>query len=228
VIDQCPPQDLKDAVKYLLGDIAQFSRIILHRPLRPYQLAPAQAILRSVISGQGLTFAVMMSRQSGKNELAAQLEAYLLNFYRHSGGQIVKASPTFKPQTVNSMLRLEEHLNNDWNRGHWRRREGYMFELDNARCLFFSADPTANVTGATASILLECDEAQDVTHQKWGKDFDPMGASTNATTVFYGTAWTSETLLATTIEHLRRQEAKDGIRRVFTADADVVGEQVPA
>jgi hypothetical protein len=44
--------------------------------------------------------------------MTAQLEAYLLNLYQRKGGQIVKASPTFMPQTVNSLLRLEEHVNN--------------------------------------------------------------------------------------------------------------------
>jgi len=170
----------------------------------------------------------MMSRQAGKNEMAAQLEAYLLNLYQREGGHIIKASPTFKPQTINSMLRLEEHLNNNWTRTAWRRREGYIFELHNARCLFFSAEPSANVVGGTASILLECDEAQDVSPQKWGKDFDPMGASTNVTTTFFGTAWTSDTMLATQIQHLQRAQQRDGIQRVFKADAELVGAEVPA
>jgi hypothetical protein len=221
-------QHIVGAARYLLTDISNFSRLILARPLRSYQLAPARAVLDSVLQGRGLTFAVMMCRQSGKNEVAAQLEAYLLNLYCREGGQIVKASPTFKPQTINSMLRLEEHLNNDWNAPAWRRREGYIFELGRARCLFFSADPSANVVGGTASLLLECDEAQDVAQEKWTKDFDPMGAAANVTTVFFGTAWTSQTMLAQEIHALRRLERRDGVRRVFTADADLVGAEVPA
>jgi len=223
-----PPQVLKRGMKYLLKDISHFSRIILRRPLRAYQLAPARAILDSILQGRGLSFAVMMSRQSGKNEMAAQLEAYLLNLYRLKGGQIVKASPTFKPQTINSMLRLEEHLACSMSRGQWSRREGYIYELGKARCLFFSAAPSASVVGGTASLLLECDEAQDVAQDKWTKDFDPMGASTNTTTVLFGTAWTSDTMLATEIAALRRIEATDGIRRVYTVDADEVGLEVPA
>jgi hypothetical protein len=225
---QWSPEAIKTAAKYFLTDVSTFSRLVLGRPLRAYQLEPARAILESILYGRGREFAVMMSRQAGKNEMTAQLEAYLLNLYQRKGGQIVKASPTFKPQTVNSMLRLEEHLNNEWNRGSWRRREGYIFQLGNARCLFFSAEPTANVVGGTASLLLECDEAQDVLQQKWGKDFEPMGASTNATTVFTGTAWTSTTFLAQTIAYLQRQEKKDGIQRVFKYDAEIVGAEVPA
>ena len=76
------PQVLRSAIKYWLSDISHFSRLVLGRPLRTYQLEPARAILRSILHGRGHTFAVMMSRQSGKNELAAQLEAYLLNLYQ--------------------------------------------------------------------------------------------------------------------------------------------------
>jgi len=169
-----------------------------------------------------------MSRQAGKNELSGQLEAYLLNLFARRGGQIVKASPTFKPQTINSILRLTDRLTNMWNANKWRRREGYIVQLHNARTLFFSAEPRASVVGATADILLECDEAQDVSSTKWDKDFVPMGASTNVTTVFWGTAWTSNTMLAKEIRFLEQQQAKDGIRRVFKYDADQVGAEVPA
>jgi len=220
-------QFLTQGIKYWLTDIGRFSRLILERPLREYQLEPARAILDSILNTRGMTFAVMMSRQAGKNELSGQLEAYLLNIYRRAGGQIVKASPTFKPQTINSILRLTDRLDNCWNAGQWRRREGYMVELDHARALFFSAGPNANVVGATASLLLEGDEAQDISGEKWAKDFKPMGASTNTTTVLWGTAWTSTTLLSTTIALLRRLEHQDGLRRVFLADADTVALEVP-
>ena len=225
-VSSSPP--LVRAIKHWLANIDNFSRLIVKRPLRTYQSEAAAAILESVLHGHGRTFAVMMSRQAGKNELSGQLEAYLLNLYQNRGGQIVKASPTFKPQTINSILRLADRLANVWNAGRWRRREGYMIELGQARCLFFSAEPTASVVGATADLLLECDEAQNVTELKWSKDFTPMAASTNATRVLWGTAWTSNTLLARTISTLKKQQAKDGIRRIFTYDADRVGAEVPA
>jgi hypothetical protein len=211
-----------------LADISLFSELVIEKPLRSYQLEPACVILDSILAGRGLTFAVMMSRQAGKNELSGQLEAYLLNLYRGRGGQVVKASPTFKPQTVNSILRLCDRLDNVWNEGQVRRREGYIVELGKARCLFFSAGSQASVVGATADVLLECDEAQDVCPEKWSKDFRPMGASTNVTTVLWGTAWTSDTLLARTIQHLHRLETRDGRKRVFRFAADRVGAEVPA
>lgn len=222
------PHQVVVGFRHFLSDINNFSRLVLERPLRSYQQEPACAVLDSIFAGRGETIVVMMARQAGKNELSGQLEAYLLNCYQRAGGQIVKASPTFKPQTINSIQRLCDRLENRWNQGGYRRREGYMVELGRARTLFFSAEPRANVVGATASILLEGDEAQDIRENKWYKDFVPMVASTNAPRVLWGTAWTSDTLLSKTIADLRRREQRDGRRRVFVYDADVVGAEVPA
>jgi len=221
------PRSATHVIKHWLSDIRNFSKLVIKLPLRQYQLKPADAILQSVPHGQDLTFAVLLCRQAGKNELSAQLEAYLLNLYRRRGGGIVKGSPTFKPQTINSILRLTDRLTNPWNRNEYRRREGYIVQLGNARAFFFSADPASNVVGATASLLLEGDEVQDIEQAKWDKDFTPMGASTNVTTVFYGTAWTSNTFLAQSIAFLQQQQAKDGIKRVFQVTADEVEQEVP-
>jgi hypothetical protein len=139
---------------------------------------------------------------------------------------------------MNSLLRLCDRLDDVWGRsvggdrrgrrGQYQRRQGYMVQFGRARCLFFSADPAANVVGATADLLLEGDEAQDIAEGKWYKDFAPMAASANATTVVYGTAWTSDTLLARMVQSLRQLEARDGVRRVFAYDADQVAAHVPA
>jgi hypothetical protein len=81
--------------------------------------------------------------------------------------------------------------------------------------------------GATANLLLQCDEAQDLTISKWDKDFAPMAASTNATRVFWGTSWTSRTLLARELRAAREAEKKDGIQRVFRMTAEDVAAEVP-
>ncbi len=209
----------------VMESIGRFARNMCGIPLRSYQEEVAEEIVASVVEGAGRSFAVLMSRQAGKNEVSAILEAYLLTQFKETGGQIVKASPTYRPQTVNSQLRLWERLP-EWSAK--RRRAGYMVEVGQARCLFLSAAPTANVVGATASLLLECDEAQEVGPEKWLRDFAPMAASTNATTVFWGTAWTDQTLLALMVRQLRQQEAVDGQRRVFIYDADRVAAEVPA
>jgi len=84
--------------------IGWFARHILGKPLYPYQELVGDAILESVLREQGHTYTVMFARQMGKNQLSAVLEAYLL--FCHESGSIVKAAPTYKPQIVNSRLRL--------------------------------------------------------------------------------------------------------------------------
>jgi len=73
--------------------------------LRPYQREVALAVLDSVFGRKGLTFCVEIARQGGKNELSAQLELLLLTLYMAEPQNLVKCSPTFKPQTVISETR---------------------------------------------------------------------------------------------------------------------------
>jgi hypothetical protein len=201
-----------------LADVGAFGEGVLGMPLRPYQLDVARAVMRSVREGQGLTFTVLMPRQAGKNQLSAHLEAYLLVRRQRSGGSMVKCAPTFRPQLLTSVARLARALDAPLTRRRWRRRDGHFVELGRASIAFFSAGPGANVVGATASLLLECDEAQDVDTDKWEKDFRPMGATANVTTVLYGTPWTDDTLLARQIAANREAEARDGARRHFQVD----------
>ena len=55
-----------------------------------------------------------------------------------------------------------------------------------------------------------------------------MGASTNVTTVLWGTAWTADTLLARSIRALHWQEQRDGLQRVFVTPWQRVADEVPA
>ncbi len=50
---------------------------------------------------------MIFPRQSGKNEVQAQLESYLLTYLREIDAEIVKVSPTWRPQSINAMRRLE-------------------------------------------------------------------------------------------------------------------------
>jgi hypothetical protein len=65
----------------LLRDITRFSAEASGLTLRSYQVAVAKAIVTSVRREQGLSFVVLFPRQSGKNELQAQLETYLLALF---------------------------------------------------------------------------------------------------------------------------------------------------
>jgi len=221
--------ELKTVLKEACREVKIFAEQTSAIKLRKYQVEVARAIVDSVIYQKGLTFVVVFPRQSGKNELQAQIETYLLTVLSQLDTEIVKASPTWKPQTINAMRRLERVLSRNLiTRSRWVKESGYIYRFDNARIFFLSGGEMANVVGATANTLLECDEAQDISVSKWDKDFAPMAASTNATRVFWGTAWTSRTLLARELRAAKEAQQRDGIRRVFHIDASHVSKEVPA
>jgi hypothetical protein len=218
VADRSAPSTQHLALRRVLGDVELYCRYVLRRPLRPYQAAAARAILASVLARRGETITVLMARQMGKNELSAALECYLLTLYQRRGGTLVKAAPTYRPQVITSLLRLDALLENPLTAGQWRARFGYTREVGAARALFFSGQEQAHVVGATASLLLEVDEAQDFSAEKYAKDFRPMGATANVTTVLYGTAWDGSTLLEQQAARNLALEAADGVRRHFAYD----------
>lgn len=211
------PRLRRASLRAATGDIAAFSEIVLARPLRPYQREIARAIVASALGGHGYTFSVMMGRQMGKNELSAHIEAYVLNLHRRVGGTLIKAAPTLRPQGLISQRRLLRVLDNPLNRGRWRAAQGSI-ELGRARAMFLSAAPASNVVGATADLLLELDEAQELAAEKIQRDFRPMASSTNATTVLYGTAWDATNPLELQKQINLELEQRDGVRRHFEYD----------
>lgn len=216
-------------IQHLLKHPLLFCECMSGIRLRSYQVRVAERIIDSVHSHKGHTIVVVFPRQSGKNELQAHLEANLLLLTSRVHGEIVKVSPTWKPQSLNAMRRLERVLDlNMLTRGLWIKELGYIYRLDTARIYFLSGQPSANIVGATASTLLECDEAQDVLISKWDKEVAPMAASTNATKVFWGTAWTSSTLLARELDNAQQAQESDGEQRVFIVNARQVGAEVPS
>jgi len=220
--------DLIATLHYYLNDPVIFARMTNGILLRNYQRDVIKAITSSIVAGAGLTFVVMFPRQSGKNETQAQLETYLLAIHRNRPLNIVKISPTWKPQSENAMDRLEQNLkNNLLLNDKWKKESGYIYRLGKSRTIFMSGSPTSSIVGATADLLLEVDEAQDISIDKYDKEIAPMAASTNATKVFWGTAWTSQTLLGRELRAARQAEKTDGIRRTFVLDAEQVALEVP-
>lgn len=197
--------------------------------MRPYQSEPAKAIIESVINKRGHTIVLIISRQAGKDELLANLISYLMILFAHREVGIVIANPTYKPQTINAIMRLENRLKaNLLTKSQWKKRSDYMRMVGQATTSFLSGDKSAAVVGATASLLLVINEAQDISPAKYDKDFAPMVASTNATRLIVGTVWTSRTLLAREEDAAREAEKADGIKRVFLYTADDVRKIVPA
>ena len=194
----------------------------IKQTLRPYQIEVGRAVLDSVLNRRGLTFTVEMARQGGKNELSAQIEVLLLTLGMFRGATLVKAAPTLVPQGLISLRRLTERLDDAGFGGFWSRDGAHAVRLGRARQFFLSAEPSANVVGMTADPLLEVDEAQDVEGEKFFKEFRPMGAASNATTVLYGTPWDGRSLLEEMKEANLEAERKDGVQRHFSFDWEAV------
>ncbi len=195
--------------------------------LRSYQRLPGRAIVDSALNRRGRTFTVVMARQAGKNELSAHLELFLLakNARRSLDG--VKCAPTFDPQARISLRRLWRRIAEAGLEPLATREDGHAIRFGRARQLFLSAEPAANVVGHTASLLLEVDEAQDVDREKFDREFRPMAAPANATTVYYGTPWDDTTLLEQAVQSNLELERGDGIRRHFRFDWTAVAELNP-
>lgn len=221
------------AAHLALADVAAFSRLLLPgRELRPYQIAPARAVAFSIEAHRGRSFAVVFARQAGKDELLAQTLAYLLLRYQKRGGNAVVAAPTFRPQAALMRDRLlavlREPVLASFGGSAAETRDGYAIALGRAAVRFLSAAPEANARGQTADLLLVANEAQDILPDVWDAVFDPMAASTNATTLFLGTVWNRETLLARQMAFLRDEERRDGFRRVWTVPWEEVAAVLPA
>lgn len=210
-----------------IQDVGEFSRVAWPRwALRPYQERVAAEIASSVERGEGRQLAVVFARQSGKDEMLAQLEAYLLCRYSLRGGSLVVVNPTYRPQGVISRRRLLDRVDSPMF-VEPVKSDGHMVRTGRASCAFLSAHPAAQARGETATLMLACNEAQEVLPGRWDAVFDPMGVSAHATQVFSGTVWTSRTLLARQMAYLAELERKDGVKRVFKVGWEEVARYVP-
>ena len=211
-------------LKEAATSIKHFSMWFIGITLRPYQLEAANAIIKSVFARDGMTFVIIFSRQSGKDELLAILFLFLLMRFSDWGIEMICAQPTFKPQTITAMERILKRGLNFGKR--LRRTAGYIVRFLAARVSYFSADPSANVVSATGRLIV-MNEAQDISASIADGKFSPMGANENATKVFSGTRWTADTLLERELKIALLAQKQDGVKRVFMVDANQVRKSNP-
>jgi hypothetical protein len=216
-------------VKQVLGTIEDFCQLE-NRRLRRYQAEVARSAWDMILGRGGRSMAVILPRQSGKNELQAHIEAYLLLVCRKStDAEIIKIAPTLKPQAIYSIRRLEKVLktNRLAQKLGWKRENGMSIRMGDARITFLSGEPNANIVGATASLLLSIDEAQSISPEQYDTSMAPMAAAKNSARIFWGTAWTADTLLAREFRLADQGEVGER-RRAFRTTAQQVGAEVPA
>jgi len=196
------------------------------RRLRAYQSSVALAVADSILNERGLTIVATFSRQAGKDELLAQLIAYLLSKQRYKGGWVVVGLPAIKSQGAIALRRLTAALKTLITTD--AHTAGSTITLDNAGCTVLSAAPGAASRGATASLLLVANEAQDIDPDLWDARFAPMAVSTNATRLIMGTVWSASGLLHREMTIAADAEKHDGIQRLFVVPWRVVAAVVPS
>lgn len=212
-----------------LADIDTFTRTAMPGySLRGYQVDAAREIAGSILAGRGDQFAVVFARQTGKDEMLAQLLAFILARHAATGGSIVVAAPTLRPQALISRERLLDRLRGNPVLETAVSCSGTTVHVGKATAAFLSAARTANARGQTASLALIANEAQDIDPARWDAVFDPMAASTNAPTIFLGTTWSRHTLLARQMRYLREKEREDGRTRVFLVPWTIAAREIPA
>jgi hypothetical protein len=215
-------------LKHLLTSIQLFSRLVLQRPLYPYQLAAADAVVQACLARKGLEFLLVFPRQAGKDETIAQVTAFLLTLFQRTAARIVHVYPT-RQQLVVGTARLLPYVHHPLAAGRaWTKSDPPRIGIGTAYCTFFSGHPQARSEGATANLLLIINEAQDQDEATIERRFTPMRASTNATALYAGTVRTTADYLWRIKTRLERLEAQDGIRRVFLVTPDVVRQSNPA
>ena len=169
-----------------------FCRSALYWP----QEEAIKLVEKHMAAKSGKTITIRACRQTMKNECAATIHARALARYRIKGGIIVRTAPTYRPQIVNSKMRLEKMARIDpFIFGRLERKEGYIYTNGNAQIQFLSAQDRTNVEGATASLLLDIDEAHKIDKGKFEEAFAPMAAWENVPVVMWGVAADKEDLL---------------------------------
>jgi hypothetical protein len=232
-----------DGLRLALRSPSRFSEAFLPAfRLRNYQADVADSVGKAVAGGAGgsaqtqraahpAEYAAVFSRQAGKDEMLAQLCAWMLVRYSRLGGQVIIALPAFDPQGILARDRLLARLRVPRLQAigiYPRLRDGRIVQVGQASVQYVSASPMANARGLTASLLLVGNEAQDIDPQRWDAVFAPMAASTDAATLFMGTVWTADTLLSRQLGYFKQLETQDGHRRRFLVPWRDVAVELPA
>ena len=133
---------IKQAIISLLGDFGAFSRKVIRVPLYQYQMQVTEPIIQSILSNRGDEYLLIFPRQSGKNEVTAQLLVYFLLLFQKKGGNIVFAATG--DGAGRGARRLDDRLDNAWTRNQAKKQNHPMRRtLGKASIVFLSAHPLA-------------------------------------------------------------------------------------
>lgn len=213
-------------------------------PLRDYQRPFARRFIESVIIGDGETITALFSRQSGKSETVSDTVTTLMIFLpvlaplypelleKFSEGVWVGAFAPVDEQADTLFGRIVARLTSDRAKAILADPEiadevigrGKEVSLRKYKSLVrkTTAHPRAKIEGRTYHIIL-IDEAQDADEKVVNKSISPMGASTNATSVWTGTPTYTKGIFYRQIQANKRKANRRGSKiNHFEADWKVV------
>lgn len=216
--------------------------------LHPYQVPFARRILESLILNDGDTITALFSRQSGKTEaVATAVSAAMIMFpilakvfpdwfglYEH--GMKVGAFAPVDEQADNLFTRISDRLTSETAQAIYADPDIAEQIMGKGRTLFLKSGslvrkttchPKATIEGRTYHLIL-VDECQGADEFVINKRVAPMGASTNATTVFTGTPSYNKGVFYNAIQDNKRDEVKTGGKKNhFNIDWKIVAKYNP-
>lgn len=165
-----------------------------------YQRESSNAIIKSVLTNAGDSIPVEFSRQSGKTEMVVDTVLFLDIFYFSIAKKLNLPHYNFfntvffapqKEQAKTDFDRMKGCLS-DIGEGFkgisYEEANGNTIRMSNNTASFcFTLSPTSHPESKTANLII-LEEAQDLIDQRVDKVALPMGANTNATVVYIGTA----------------------------------------
>jgi hypothetical protein len=223
---------VNDLVEKVLLFVDELSGNTLYGYQRPF----ARRMINSLVTNDGATLTALFSRQSGKSETVADVIAAVMillprlaQVYPDLLGKFAKGVwvGAFAPtdgQTDIIFGRIVDRLTSDRaveilqdpeiaDRVVKRSGKVPTFELKNCKSFVSrqTAHPKAKIEGRTYHIII-VDEAQDADERVVNKSISPMGASTNATSIYIGTPTYYKGVFYRQIQINKRLATKRGVK----------------
>ena len=223
---------IDDLIEKLLVVVDELSGIKLHGYQRPF----AARILNSLVTNDGATLTALFSRQSGKSETVANTivaamvmlprlaKVYPEVLDKFKRGVWIGAFAPTDSQTDIIFGRIVSRLTSDLALEFLQDPEiadrlvkvpGKVPTFSLKACGSIvsrqTAHPRAKIEGRTYHVIL-IDECQDADEHVVNKSIAPMGASTNATTVYIGTPTYTKGVFYRQIQQNKRNATRRGTK----------------
>jgi len=182
--------------------------------LYDYQLQPARAILESIRFKQRLTIVLDFPILSGKDELLAQLEIYLMRMLNDQKMRTVVVNYSDE-NNLTAVMRLGDRLNSNVFTSFYWKMVGLDFVLGEGRTIFYSMQAITIGEPIQSNLLLIVNEAQNVDPDEYDRLNEMFTSDRGVTRIICGTNFGGKNLLNREIRCAIIDEQEDGIKRLY-------------